>query len=276
MQRVIAAAVVGVLALVGLAGCHYTPPPGYRPPVIDSVTIVSPQPAAPGDVVTFEVAVHDDEVISHAVARALVVPGGATLPGPRTCTATVVQVGSLKEAVITVSCPVPTFASDGTWSTELFIGDRPAHTSIETAIPGTERRLSFQVAGGSEDRSSPKLISYTTDPAVIGQETRFTVTMVVRDTTPPVTLPYGGVYQFFKPFSANSLFGCGEAQYTPVSATDTTITMSCNPGYFSPTSVVRTETGLHRAGMPVIDALGHQGTLEMFIDVQYEAPSPTP
>ena len=273
MQRVIVAGLVGLLALAGLTACQ-PPPANYRPPVIDSVTLLTPQPAAPGEDVTFEIAVHDDEIISHAVARELVVPGGSLLPGPRTCTASVLQVGSLKEAVITVTCPVPTFASNGTWSTEVFIGDRPPHTSIEIRYPGTERRLSFQVAGGSEDRSGPGLVSYQTDPAVIGQETSFTLSMRVHDATPPVDVRYEQV-SFGKAFS-NSRLSCGNPVYTPVSATDTDIVLTCNPGYTSSSTAGRAEMGLHVARPELRDALGQSRQVELQLDVQYEAPSPTP
>lgn len=268
MKRVVACA-VGVLAMVGLSACQ-GPPEGYRPPSIDSVTQVSPQPAHPGEDVTFEIVATDDAVLSHAVALSLVTPSGSTLPGPRTCTTSLELIGALNHGVVTVVCPVPAFASNGIWSTDVTVYDRPPNSSVEQAFPGTKRRLSFEVAGGSEDRSGPRLISSSTDPAVVGQETGFTLTMRVRDDTGPVVMPNNGG-NFVKLFAPNSFMACKDPVYTPVSATDTDIVLSCAPGMNG-----RTEVGQHQSGMLVADALGQVGQAWMYLDVQPQAPGGTP
>lgn len=275
MKRFIA----GVCALMGVVaatGCQL-PAPGYRAPIVDSVTQTSPSPTLPGETVTIVLAVHDDGVVSYAGPSQLIGPTGAKLPGANVCTSTLELVGGLAQAEITVTCIVPTFASNGTWSTDVAISDRPAGAPIEASFPGTVRRVSFEVAGGSEDHTGPRLVSYQTDPAVIGQETPFTVTLRVSDDTPPVFLPYNGYYQYYKPFSSNSLFGCGGAVFTPVSATQTDITLSCNPGYYSTTGhTVRAEVGRHLSSMAVSDALGQRSNLESYIDVTAQAPGGTP
>ena len=268
MKRFIVAGAIGLLAVAGSTACQ-TPPANYRAPVIDSVTQVSPQPAQPGEVVTFVLEVHDDELIRSAVARELVGPTGAELPGPRTCTTSVELVGGPTQGSVTVTCPVPDFASNGTWYTDVTVSDAPEFSSPATSYPGTNLRLSFDVAGGSEDRSAPQLVSYQTAPAVIGQETSFTLTMHVRDDTPPVALHWASSYALRKLFS-NSTFSCVDPVYTPISATDTHISLSCKPGHVADTTY-RSELGQHGASLPVTDALGQTRNMDVFIQVVPQA-----
>jgi hypothetical protein len=265
MKRFIIAGMVGVLAVVGSTACQ-PPPEGYRAPVVDSVTQVSPQPARPGEEVTFVLEVHDDVIISQGFARELVGPTGAKLPGPRTCTASVELVGSLTHGSVTVTCPVPAFASNGTWYTDVTVFDRPAASSPEVSYPGTSRRLSFEVTGGSEDRSAPQFVSHQTVPAVIGQRTPFTLTVRVRDDTAPVALQWANRYVFRKLFATNSVFGCVDPVYAPVSATVTDITLSCTPGYAADPSPLP-ELGQHGVSLPVTDPLGQTRSMDVFIQV---------
>jgi hypothetical protein len=263
MKRIFGA-VLAAMSLAALSACQPPPPPlpaDYQPPVIESVE-VSPRPAAPGDVVTITMAVSDDEVVSSVNLGMVTVPSGAELPPlPRICSSAMDQGEDRTRAVITITCEVPTFASNGTWQLPVHIIDG---TNGGYSKPGVRTTATFDVAGGSDDSSGPTLTSYTTDPAVLRQDTVFILTMLVADESQPVLVhsgAYGDSLFFRKPFAANSTVLCREPVHTPVSATEVEVSWTCRatPGV--------TEFGQHRTTATARDALGHARTFDLQVDI---------
>ena len=270
MKRV-AVALIGLVMVTASAACQPTPtpPPLYQPPVLGSVQL-SPQPAHPGEVVTIVAEVSDDEVVSSVTVHALIGPDGVTLPGAPTCTAAIEQHAELGHAAVTVSCPVPTFASNGAWQADITVYDKPGDPN-GYFFPGLRTRLPFDVIGGVDDVSPPSLVSYRTDPAVVRQDTVFTLTVRLRDDAPPVELgSYSGTFSFLKVLAPNSFLACSEPVATPVSPTDTDVAVTCTPGDYN--ALGSAEVGPHRAVAPVRDALGHEGSVEMYVDVLAAVP----
>ena len=62
------------------------------------------------------------------------------------------------------------------------------------------------------------------------------------------------------------MFWCTNPTLTPVSATEVDVVATCTPSNYNQPG--RSEPGLHLSFMPVQDALGHEGTAEMSVDVQ--------
>lgn len=265
MRRAAFCGVLSAMALV-LVGCP-TQPPGYRPPSIVSVEI-SPQPAQPGDTMTMLIEVLDDELVSSVVLRSLTTPSHSSLRGSDHCTIERTPIGTdpaetRRHVLATVTCTIPTFASNGTWKLELFLNDSMPPTAN---YPGRTTHVSFDVVGGSDDRRSPQLVSYEITPTVVDQETVFTLTMRLRDESLPISIaPNGGSIRFGKLFAPQSAFNCSPAVMTPVSATEVDAVAECVPSNYN--NLGRSEVGLHRAFPPVVDALGHEGNIEMLVDV---------
>lgn len=256
--------VVGaVVALAALAtGCPETPP-GYSPPKVVAVE-VSPQPAAPGGVLTVRLDVGDDEGVTNGVVQSLTTPSSTVLRGRNSCDVGRDLLDGPTLVRLTVECPVPTFASNGTWYVEVRINDGAPPLNY----PGSTIQVPFEVTGGSDDRRAPQLLSYRTEPAVVRQHTAFTLTMRFRDESLPVAMgPTGNVAAFWfgKAFSPNSAFACHRATYTPLSATDVDVSIECRPTYYNVAAPV--EVGTYRASPTVRDALGHEGHVEMTVEV---------
>lgn len=255
------------LALVSamvLAGCQ-TPPPGYRPPTIESVQ-VSPQPAHPGDTVSLLIEARDDQAVVSGVPQLLITPTGTRLDA-NGCTSEQAPLDGVIHVLITITCPVPAFASNGTWHLQIRVNDGAPLDNY----PGLTRQIPFEVAGGSHDRTPPQLVSSTIAPATVDQETTFTLTMRLHDESLPLSVGQPGSSTFFftKPFAPNSAFICNNASYTPVSSTDVDVVVTCTPTNYNVAG--RSEPGLHVAHMAARDALAQEGTIEMSVDVQ-----PTP
>ena len=258
----------GALALMLVAivsSCQPPPPPlpgDYRPPVVESVQ-VAPRPAAPGDVVTITMDVRDDEDITRATAGIAIVPSGVQLPPlPRICSAGLEQGEDRTNAVVTVTCEVPTFASNGEWTVPVHVVDGKNGGVYDN--PGLHTTVSFEVAGGSEDSSAPMMTSFRTDPAVLRQDTVFTLTMRVVDESPPLLAhngSFGDSVYFRKLWAASSTLRCKQLSSTPVSATEIDLSWTCSPtpGY--------TELGPHAADITVRDALGHSRSFRLQVDV---------
>ncbi len=266
MRRIGLGAVVVLVAVV-LTACPSSVPPDYSPPKIDSVE-VSPSPVQPGDTVTITVRAHDDGAIAGGVMQRLLTPTGATLPPEPHCEIVTAPQGSFKDVIITATCVVPTFASNGTWRLKVHLNDGSPPTQN---YPGTTTHLAFQVTGGSEDRSAPRLVSYSTEPAVVDRAAPFTVTARLRDDSPIfVGQPLqGDTFFFVKPFAPHSMFICSDPSVTPVSATEADVTVSCLPSLYYNGGPA--EVGIHLANMPVYDALHNAGTVPMQVDAR---PSP--
>jgi hypothetical protein len=252
-----------MIALLGACIPAPSPPPGYRPPVVESVE-VSPSPARPGDEVVLTIAVSDDEVISGATAYHLTVPSGVLLPGAPTCSTDVAPGADVREAVITMTCPVPSFASNGTWVTDLRIND---NAGGQFAYAGTRIRPTFEVTGGLDDDDPPRVLSYRTDPAVVDQDTVFSLIVRVSDPAQPLAMAPSGTSMFTlrKLFANNSTITCGDPSFAAVSTTETDVTFTCTPGNFGVPG--RSEVGVHRGFLDLQDALGQQRQAELFVDV---------
>lgn len=265
MRRV--GSVLGVVAVMALAACTPLPPPapGYQRPVVDSV-VVSPEPARPGDTVTLTLEVSDDEIVSSVALGQLKTPGNRVLPGPSPCAADLTTQELPGRATVTITCDVPTFATNGTWTLDLRIYDR---ASSSYQYSGLKTLVQFEVVDGLTDASAPKLVEYSTSPAVIDQETVFDLTIRVRDQALPIKFGASSTpsMTFSKVVAPHSVLRCGSAVVSPVSATEVDLAFRCTPGNYNSTG--RSEPGLHRGPLPVTDALGNEGYLEMFIDVQH-------
>jgi len=263
MKRSSVVALVATLVAV-VTACQAPPPPlpaEYQPPVVEAVQ-VSPQPVAPGEVVTITMDVRDDEVITKASAGIAIVPSGVELPPlPRICGAALDQGEDRTRAVVTVTCEVPTFASNGEWTVPVHIVDGKNGT-YDT--PGLHTTVTFLVAGGSDDSSAPTMASFRTDPSVLHQDTVFTLTMRVVDESRPLLAhngSFGDSVYFRKLWAASSTLRCEDATYAPVSPTETDVSWTCSPtpGY--------TELGPHAADITVRDALGHSRSFRLQVDV---------
>jgi len=256
---------VGMIALMalGLTACPTAPPAGYSPPKIQNVQI-SPDPVRPGESLTMVLDIIDDRGIAGAFGRMLYTPTGTRLSVQGQCTNESAPQGDFRHVLVTVTCPIPEFASNGTWRLEVRVNDGGPLENL----PGLVQQIPFEITGGTDDRTPPQLVQYETSPATIDQETPFTLTVRLRDDS-GVTIGQvqGGPYfQFYKPFSPHSVFGCRTPVYTPVSETDTDVTLTCTPSNYGVGG--RSEAGLHVANMPVYDALQQQGTVQMTVDVQ--------
>ena len=276
MARWLRVAVVTMVAGASSVACipATPPPPSYQVPVVDAVT-TTPASPHPGDVVTIALQVHDDQIISSVDVHGLKVPSGVAYPVSTACTSVLTPGIDAMHATVTLTCALPTFASNGTWQADLTIYD-VAEPGF--AYAGLHTFPSFEGTGGVDDRSAPTLVNYQTTPTVIGQTTEFTLTMRVHDDA-PVTLPYVGYvtipevgpfvavpdYVFRKPFSdSRSEFDCHDPVYTTaLPTTDTVITQTCTPS--SPGAPGVADTGIYRAQMPLMDGLGQADTAEMYL-----------
>lgn len=262
MRRVVLAGVLASLTLV-LTACP-NPPPGYRPPSVES-TQIAPSPARPGDTLTFVLDVRDDQALTAVVPRYLITPSGRSLSVFGACPTEMEPQGSFTQVLVTVTCEIPPYASNGTWQLELFLNDSNYPTQD---YPGRVTRIPFEVVDGNDDRRPPQLVEYRIEPAVVDQETTFTVTVRLRDEALPLTVgdTGSGSFNFTKLFAQNSTFWCRNPTYTPVSATEVDVSAQCTPSnYYNPG---RSEPGLHLSFMNARDALGHETDIEMYVDVQ--------
>jgi len=255
---------VGMIALMalGLTACPTAPPAGYSPPKIQNVQI-TPDPVQPGESLTMVLDTIDDRGVTYGFGRTLYTPTGTRLSVQGQCTNDTAPQGDFRHVLITVTCPIPEFASNGTWRLEVRVNDG----SPQENLPGLVQQIPFEITGGSDDRTPPQLVQYEISPTTIDQETPFTLTARLRDES-GVTIGQvqgGSYFQFYKPFSPHSVFGCGTPVYTPVSETDVDVTLTCTPSNYGVGG--RSEPGLHVANMPVYDALQQQGTVYMAVEV---------
>lgn len=258
MGRVSAAA-LAVWAIAVVAACQpISPaPPSYMPPVIDSVT-VSPSPAHPGGGVSLTLAVSDDQAISAFRLDDLYAPSGARVTGSYSCHDVITPGADAQHAVITLTCTVPNYASNGTWHANVRIWDNPGDSY---GYEGLRSALAFDVAGGTDDNSGPGLLGYELDPPVVHQNTPFKVTMHLVDESQPVSA-YDPDYSaiFLKLFAQQSSIECRDPVYTATAPTLTDLTWSCTPN-------PSTEFGVHMASVRLRDALGQTSMAQMFLEV---------
>jgi len=256
MRRVVVA-VIGVLTVAGVTACipAPTPPPLYKPPVIVS-SAASPDPAAPGQVVTITVDTTDDEGVTAATAGNLITPAGKVLPGPRVCTAEVEPGAAAGAAVVTVTCPLPAFASNGKWHVEVSLTDRP--DGSDGYYPGLrDRRIPFVVAGGADDHSGPRLVEVRTDPERPLRTAPFELTMRLEDQASPAAM-VNTTFWLQMPFH-DSNAQCSKPRVEVVSSTVSDLTVTCTP---HPSWA---QSGFHRAAPTVRDALGNERNNEVSV-----------
>lgn len=262
MKRVAFAAIVSVMAGV-LTACPPQVPPDYQPPTIESIE-VTPQPVQPGGTLTVRIEARDDVAVTGGGVTNLYTPSGTRLTW--TCPDEVVPVGAPGDrthVVMTITCQVPTYASNGTWQLDTVVGDGMPPTAN---YPGRRIRIPFEVTGGTDDRQPPRLLSYDIAPEVVDQETTFTLTMRLFDESMPIDVGSSiTTFDFTKPFARNSIFRCSGTSSTQVSSTEVEIVAQCVPWNYSVKG--RSEPGLHRSFPPVRDALAHEGNIEMLVDV---------
>src|SRR4051794_15915130 len=103
MRRLACAVLIGVAAVM-LTGCPVAPA-GYQPPRLESYQ-VTPQPAHPGDSITFVLDVTDDRGIASGFARRMITPTGSLLSETPDCTWDTAPQGSFEHVVITSTCTV--------------------------------------------------------------------------------------------------------------------------------------------------------------------------
>ena len=262
MRRIVLGGIVATMAVL-LTGCP-TAPPGYQPPYLESSEI-SPQPAQPGDTLTMVLDVRDDGALTAVVPRWVYTPSNTKLAGHSFCDTEMAPQGDFRRVLVTVTCLVPSYASNGTWQLDLFLND----SSYPSAnYPGRTVRIPFEVTGGSDDRRPPQLVSYRIDPTTVDQETTFTVTVRLRDESMPIAVgsDASSSFNFTKLFAQNSTYWCRNPVATPVSATEVDVVAACTPSNYWVYG--RAEPGLHLSYMQVTDALGHEGNAEMYVDVQ--------
>lgn len=252
-----------IAMMLVLAGCPTPPPAGYQAPRVESIE-VTPTTAAPGETVVAVLDVRDDQGVTGAGPRLLTTPSGSTLNGRDHCSSEMAPQDGMTHVLVTVTCSVPAFASNGSWRLEMVIQD----TTPPLLQPGLTTQVRFDVAGGTEDRRGPELVSHSIEPAVVDQETTFVLSARLRDEAPPLAVGQardGRIY-FAKLFAQNSMFNCKDPVYTPVSATEVDVTISCAPSnYYVPG---RSEPGVHLARVVMIDALNQEAFDDIVIDVQ--------
>ncbi len=264
VRRVAFGAVLAAIVSV-LTGCPTVPPSGYRPVVINSIE-ATPSPAHPGDTVTINLDITDDQIVSGAVVRRLYSPTGAEFFSANDyCSAAVIPLEGPQHATVAVTCQVPTYASNGAWRVEIAVADVLPNT-VPTVQP-LITKIPFDVEGGSDDRTPPKLVSYSLDTPVVHQETTFNLSMRFHDDTLPITLGQRPSTNIgFGKLFAPSTIRCGLLTYTPVSATDADFTYRCVP--YSYETPGRSEAGLFTGINDVRDALWNTGQFTISIDVQ--------
>ncbi len=262
MKRLGFVACVVVLAAIA-AGCIPAPPPPplYQPPAIDRVTI-DPDPAVAGAPVTISLDVVEDEVVSDVAIHRLVVPTGVVLPGPNPCTPEIAPGDVTGHFTVDITCDLPSYALNGTWELDLTIYDR---AEAGFAYIGLHTQVSFDVAGGNEDRAVPRMVSWQTSPSEVRHDAPFTLTMQLVDDSPlidPANLSYG----FSKFGTPSSAFTCERPVLTPTSATETTLTTTCSPSNYYVAGP--SELGWHIGRIPVSDALGNAGQYELWVEAR--------
>lgn len=69
--------------------------------------------------------VRDDEALSSVTPRHLFTPSNTRLNAVGVCDVELAPQGDFRHVLATVACPVPTYASNGTWQLELRLNDSP-------------------------------------------------------------------------------------------------------------------------------------------------------
>lgn len=260
-----------VMAVVGLAGCIDPPPAGYQAPVAGAVT-VSPEVVEPGDVATITIDLSDDQEYLRARFETVYTPRGIELPsGKGACTSALVAADDPRTGVLTLTCNVPTYASNGTWQAEVTVWDTPpVMTDAPFQFIGKKTfRFPFEVTGGADDDAGPTRLGYSTSPTELHTDSAFTLSITLEDQASPAAIDYGigllgsrnTAFAFAKPWS-DSRFVCKDATYVSESDTVTTATLSCER-----LDLGTKQIGDHRADITFRDALGNPRTYEYWITI---------
>jgi hypothetical protein len=214
---------------------------------------VSPDPVQAGEPFIVEVdAVHDDPIseITLQIQPPIGVPSNPMF-SEVTCEGGPYSPAAM--ATRSFTCRVPELAPNGDdWRLVA-----SARSSSAPSYVG-QVRSTFSVAGGSDDRSAPVLVSahVSPRPAVIGQP--FTITFRVADDNhqPPQPTTIGANIVIPAP-PVNPEWGCSPVTPTPVSATELEwqFTDCLIPAGASPWT--------YAAGIWVTDALGYGGRVSL-------------
>jgi hypothetical protein len=258
MRRIVLGGIVAAMAVL-LTGCP-TAPPGYQPPYVESSEI-SPQPAQPGDTLTMVLDVRDDGALTAVVPRWVYTPSNTKLAGHSFCDTEMAPQGDFRRVLVTVTCLVPSYASNGTWQLDLFLND----SSYPSANSPGPDGASFEVTGGSGP-PPPQLVSYRIDPTTWTGRRRSPSCACAESMPIAVGSDASSSFNFTKLFAQNSTYWCRNPVATPVSATEVDVVAACTPSNYWVYG--RAEPGLHLSYMQVTDALGHEGNAEMYVDVQ--------
>ena len=189
------------------------------------------------------------------------------MPGVPPCSTATEPGAGPGRTTVRFTCDVPAYASNGTWSLDVRFLDRPEPGEGEPyySYQGLRTLIPFEVAGGTDDSVPPRLVDAWTSPTTVQHDAPFQLTMRLQDDAPVLLSPNPyGYYDFVKPFATNSRFACGQPALTVLSPTESELTVTCTPSNFGVVGVA--EIGPHRGLVPVGDALGHQGTVELWID----------
>jgi hypothetical protein len=257
---------VVVLAMLGaLAGC-ITPSAPPSPATVDSIEI-SPQPAGPGDTVTFRIEASHDVEVFNGKPVALATPQGSGI-GVENCSSSLEHPGEdLTHATITIACSLPALVRNGTWTLTYRLNYLvPTTDNPFQAPPPPPSTVTFEVAGGSDDVSPPTLVSYHTSPDVVTRSTPFTVTARVRDDSAIVLGAWNAPNSKYLTFSSSHFSNtCSQGTLTPVSATEADVVYSCDGSWIGPVGPVTEQvSGI----VSVRDALHNNAQLLLTLDVQ--------
>lgn len=244
-------AAIAALVLAGCPAAPPPPPPGWTPPVVTAT--VASDPVQAGEPFTVEVdAVHADPIqeITLQIEPPVGVPSNPMF-SEVTCEGAPFSPAPV--AARSFTCQVPGLAPNGDdWRLTAY-----ARSSSAPSYRG-QVHSTFTVAGGSDDRSAPVLVSAQVSPrpVLIGQP--FTITFRVADANhrPPQPTPIGRTIVIPAP-PVTTEWGCSPATPTPVSATELEwrFTDCLIP--------VGASQWTYAAGIGVTDELGYRGYVSL-------------
>ena len=227
-----AIAAMGIIALaMVLTACPAPPPPPLQPPpTIVSAEVVE-SPATAGGPVTFRV------VASHAVGISRVRLGNFIGPANAKLPVSPVEVGTCggpgsswpaEFAVVpepgvateyTVSCVLPASAPNGSWSASIDV--------IASGYAGASVTVPFEVVGGTDDTTPPRLTVVTGPPASIIPGSSFPLVFRVEDANLGPASKIKDLSFYLPTLGSSYWFYCLDPVATSVSPTVEETTVIC-------------------------------------------------
>lgn len=227
-----AIAAMGIIALaVVLTACPATPPPPlHPPPTIVSAEVVE-SPVTAGGPVTVRVVASHPAGISRVRLGNFLGPANARLPvspvevgscgGPWTSWPAEFEVvpepGVATE--ITVSCVLPATAPNGSWRATIDVIP-PGYAHASVTVP-------FEVVGGTDDTTPPKLTVVTGPPASIIPGSSFPLVFRVEDANLGPDSKITGLSFYLPTFGSSYSFYCLDPVAISVSPTVEETTVTC-------------------------------------------------